>query len=96
MKTSHIAEMPKTPKRRQVDAKAQQQAQHAATISLIVKNTGKIQKEIGFRRARLKVRAYFCEFLRIDHACGHGRRVDRALLVLWCLCGLCSFNVIYF
>ena len=34
---------------------AQQQAQHSAMISLIIKNTGKIQKEIGFRRPRLKV-----------------------------------------
>lgn len=53
---SHSAEMPTKAKRRIIDARAQQQAQHAATISLIVKNTGKIQKEIGFRRARLKVR----------------------------------------
>ena len=35
---------------------AQQQAQHSAMISLIIKNTGKIQKEIGFRRPRLKVK----------------------------------------
>lgn len=55
-KNKHSAEMPKKSKRPQVDFKAQQQAQHAATISLIVKNTGKIQKEIGFRRNRLKVR----------------------------------------
>ena len=49
--------VPSSPKRRKaIDFKAQQQAQHTATISLIVKNTGKIQKEIGFRRARLKVR----------------------------------------
>jgi len=51
---SHSAEMPTKPKRRIIDARDQQQAQHAATVSLIVKNTGKIQKEIGFRRARLK------------------------------------------
>lgn len=54
------AEMPKASKRPMIDAKAQQQAQHTATISLIVKNTGKIQKEIGFRRARLKVRPFYC------------------------------------
>lgn len=53
------AEMPKASKRPMIDARAQQQAQHTATISLIVKNTGKIQKEIGFRRARLKVRDSF-------------------------------------
>jgi hypothetical protein len=53
------AEMPKSSKRPIIDARAQQQAQHTATISLIVKNTGKIQKEIGFRRARLKVRIVF-------------------------------------
>lgn len=51
--------VPSSPKRRKaIDFKAQQQAQHTATISLIVKNTGKIQKEIGFRRARLKVRTF--------------------------------------
>jgi hypothetical protein len=54
------AEIPQQPKKRQIDFKAQQQAQHAATISLIVKNTGKIQKEIGFRRARLKVSLFVC------------------------------------
>ena len=37
------------------EAKAQQQAQHTATISLTVKNTNKILKEIGFRRAKLRV-----------------------------------------
>ena len=41
--------------RRNQDAKAQQQAQHTAVISLTVKNTQKILKEIGFRRARLRV-----------------------------------------
>lgn len=60
--TAHSAElMPELPLpqrrlgRKAIDFKAQQQAQHTATISLIVKNTGKIQKEIGFRRSRLKV-----------------------------------------
>jgi hypothetical protein len=41
--------------RRNKDARAQQQAQHTAVISLTVKNTNKILKEIGFRRARLRV-----------------------------------------
>jgi hypothetical protein len=54
-KDKRSAEMPTSPKRPPIDFKVQQQAQHAATISLIVKNTGKIQKEIGFRRSRLKV-----------------------------------------
>lgn len=50
-----------------IDAKAQQQAQHTATISLIVKNTGKIQKEIGFRRARLKVSHYTACYTLVLH-----------------------------
>jgi hypothetical protein len=54
--SSRSAEIPQSSKKKNINFKAQQQAQHAATISLIVKNTGKIQKEIGFRRARLKVR----------------------------------------
>ncbi len=37
------------------EAKVQKQAQHTAVISLTVKNTNKILKEIGFRRARLRV-----------------------------------------
>lgn len=41
--------------RRNKDARAQQQAQHTAVISLTVRNTNKILKEIGFRRARLRV-----------------------------------------
>lgn len=54
-KSARSAEMPKGSKRPVIDARVQQQAQHTAIISLIMKNTGKIQKEIGFRRARLKV-----------------------------------------
>ena len=41
------------------EAKVQQQAQHTAVISLTVKNTNKILKEIGFRRARLRVSIVF-------------------------------------
>lgn len=37
------------------DAKIQKQNQHTAVISLAVKNTKKVLKEIGFRRARLRV-----------------------------------------
>eukprot|EP00551_Chaetoceros_affinis_P004309 CAMPEP_0203668256 /NCGR_PEP_ID=MMETSP0090-20130426/4937_1 /ASSEMBLY_ACC=CAM_ASM_001088 /TAXON_ID=426623 /ORGANISM="Chaetoceros affinis, Strain CCMP159" /LENGTH=2105 /DNA_ID=CAMNT_0050532651 /DNA_START=189 /DNA_END=6503 /DNA_ORIENTATION=+ len=37
-----------------IDARTQQQAQHTAVISLTVRNTNKILKEIGFRRARLR------------------------------------------
>ena len=74
---AHSAELvPSSPKRRKaIDFKAQQQAQHTATISLIVKNTGKIQKEIGFRRARLKVRIFsslFQPFLPFLLHCSHG------------------------
>jgi len=36
------------------NAQSQQQAQHTAVISLTVRNTNKIVKEIGFRRSRLK------------------------------------------
>jgi hypothetical protein len=68
-KNKHSAEMPKSPKRPQIDFKAQQQAQHAATISLIVKNTGKIQKEIGFRRNRLKVGVTLSRFMFMNNTC---------------------------
>ncbi len=55
----HSAEIP-TPTKESVikqrqEARAQQQAQHTAVISLTVRNTNKILKEIGFRRARLRV-----------------------------------------
>jgi hypothetical protein len=61
-KKLHVAEIP-TPQNgpnaiqeRNQNARAQQQAQHTAVISLTVKNTNKILKEIGFRRPRLRVR----------------------------------------
>ncbi len=41
------------------EARAQQQAKHTAVISLTVKNTNKILKEIGFRRSRLRVSFFF-------------------------------------
>ena len=65
-KTDHSAEInvPKTPTQEAIvrsnnDAKVHQQAQHTAVISLTVKNTNKILKEIGFRRARLRVSIAF-------------------------------------
>ena len=66
----HSAEIP-TPTheaiiRRNQDARAQQQAQHTAVISLTVRNTNKILKEIGFRRARLRVSLVCQVSSRID------------------------------
>lgn len=46
-------------KRQNRDAKAQQQAQHTAVISLTVSNTNKILREIGFRRALSSVSTAF-------------------------------------
>ena len=72
----HSAEIP-TPKNGSIsieeqneNARAQQQAQHTAVISLTVRNTNKILKEIGFRRARLRVRyVYVYVYVMLCYMC---------------------------